>query len=429
MTYAHSQWNALFTAFPVGAAPGVPMPQPAGARFLCEVAKITADNVDNSPAPVWVDISNYVTVLDWLTGTTAGEISRWPVEQWSVTTQDLTAVLGDFVDLTASSTSTAPAPGMFLRWGIYTTTGPTWTPVQSGIVETIEDIVDGRVRGWRFQCFGTLIYYAGLDWRPLGAPASTGRNLRTQIVDMLNGAVTGVGNLPWPWGENINAQDVTLPTLIGENINFASNMLGLIHRLADSMGQLVVNGTRGELNTLPWNLNTGGFLRFSDEPAAVVAGHAPIAGTIAGTPRFVRSQDRTGGKVYLQSQSTGTPSGVVVDAQTYAKWDERTDAPGFPKLDLVMSATVGEFTNLKNLAASLISKELRIERIDCDTVQDVLVWAAIRLMNKFSLVKFERRRPGTTWFEVDLVCVGVAGTIDFSTGVARAKLSYFTRLA
>lgn len=435
MTYTHNQWSTLFNTVPagpgVGGTDGVPLYP--NVRFVCQVAKITAANVDNSPVPTWVDISAYVTTVDWLTGTIAGEMSRWPMTQWSVTVKDLTALLGDFVDLTASSTSTAPSPGMFLRWGVQDATTNAWAPLCSGFVETIEDIAVGRVRGWRFQCYGTLIYYAGSDWPLAGVPASTGLNLRTHIVNQLDGVTTGYGSVPWPFDESIEAQDGTLPGLIDSDINGNQNKLALLHRLADSMGKRIRQAKTGAIIVEAWGTFTSPAtaIRISDEPAAVVAGHAPVAGTITGLPRWIRSQDRTAGVVYVMSPSLGVPNGIVIDAQTAAKWDRRTDVPGFPKFDLVCTFSGATLAAMLDKIKALISPELRIDHLDMDTAQDALVWGLLNPNNGVwltSRIKFERRRPGTAWFEIDVDIIGVAGTIDFATGIGRARISYFTRM-
>lgn len=434
MTYTHGMWTTLFTTAPsgpgVGGTAGVPIY--TNARLVARVAIITAANVDNSPVPTWTDISPYVSIVDWVTGTTAGEISRWPLTQWSVTTKDLTALLGDFVDLTALATATSPGPGMFVQVGVQNETTNAWMPLLSGFVETIEDIAVGRVRGWRLQCFGTLLYYAGSDWPLAGVPASTGLNLRTHIVNQLDGVTTGYGFVPWPFPETVEAQDGTLPGLIDSDINGPQNKLALLHRLADSMGKRIRQARDGGIIVEAWGTNSASGLRFSDEPAAVVAGHAPIAGTITGTPKWIRSQDRSAGVIFIMSPSLGAPSGVVVDAQIAAKWDRRTDVPGFPKFDLVCTFSGATLAALLDKAKALISPELRIDHLDMDTALDATVWtncfAVATPVWLGSRITFERRRPGTTWFQQDFDIIGVAGTIDFSTGKARARLSYFTRM-
>ena len=433
--YALGQWTALFDTAPAAGA-GVPLPD--GSRFVCQVANVTTDNADNSPAPVWVDISTKVNQLSWLTGDPSGGISRWIIEQFTITTTDLSAVLGDFVDLTASTTSTAPAAGMFARWGFLRASDGVWWPAQSGIVETIEEIIAGRVRGWRLRCFGTLLYMAQVA--PSNGQYDLG-GVGANLVTACNNVLSTYGwsaniTIGWPWASQIAPQDSTLPTTVGVAMIIGSQ-LGTLHRLADSMGMRVINTRTGGVALEPWGTAVGSGVRFSDEPAATVAGHAPIGGTVAGVPLWKRSPDRCGPMVDLESiYSPGLIWRGLGDELLFTKWGWRSDIVGFPKRDLLGIGTAPYGQNLANYAASLVAKELRLERIDCDTVADPLVWALLTGSVPVgyapvwtrSTATFERRRPGTTWLEATVLVHAVAGTIEFATGIGRMQISYHTRL-
>ena len=431
--YALGQWTALFAAAPA-AGSGVPVPD--GSRFVCQVANVTTDNADNAPAPVWVDISTKVNQLAWLTGDPSGAISRWIIEQFTITTTDLSALLGDFVDLTASTTSTAPSPGMFARWG-FIRADAVWSPLQSGIVETIEEIIGGRVRGWRLRCFGTLLYMAQV------APSNgvidlggVGTNLVTACNNVLatNGYAASI-KIGWPWASVISAQNATLPTTVAV-ATITGSQLAALHRLADSMGMRVINLPTGGISVQPWDTTAASGIRFSDEPAATVAGHAPIADTIAGTPLWKRSPDRCGPMVDLESiYIPGTIWRGLGDELLFTKWGWRSDIVGFPKRDLLGTDGNPYGQNLANYAASLVVKELRLERLDCDTAADAQAWRLLTGSWPFisavwtnSTATFERRRPGTTWLEATVVVRAVEGTIEFATGIGRAQVTYHTRL-
>jgi hypothetical protein len=410
---------------------------PDGSRLVVQVAKITADNVDNSPAASWVDISAAVNRLDWLTGDPSGALSRWIIEQWTVTTADLTALLGDFVDLTPVGTSTAPASGSFCRWGILRADG-SWSPMQSGLIETIEEIIGGRVRGWRLRCFGTLLYMAKVV-PPDGVTdlGGIGTNLVTAAGNVLitNGFTAGAA-VPWPWSSSVVAQIPTLPV----NVSVATitgGMLAALHRVCDSMGMRVVNTPTGGVALELWGDTVPSTFRFSDEPGSAVVGHDPVVGTITATATWKRSPDRSGATIDAQTDNAGTP----VKSRNHpvpvfeSKWGWRSDIPGFPKNDLIcqpiLPGAVDRLAALVAYACTLLVTDLRLEQIAVDTARDAKAWQLLTgptpLWTRCTPT-FERRRPGTAWLETSVFVQAVTGTVEFATGVGHAVIAYSTRM-
>ncbi len=427
-TYGHNHWSALFATAPATlSTAGVPLPD--GNRLVVEFAKITPANIDNSPAVTWTDITARVTNLSFLAGDPNGSVSRPPVESIVVTTADLTDLLGDFVELGAPSTGIGPCPGSFLRWGIVNMAGPTWQPRQSCIVETITDLVAGRVRGWQIQAFGTLSYFARFNFA-VDNSFGVGTNLNTCMATVCSLFGDGV-NAPWPWAETFAAQDGTMPTLLNPTIaaNTFIPKLQFLNQLADSQGMRVVNDRTGGLKTEAWTTTVASTVRVSDEPASTVAGHAPIAGTIAATLQWVRSEDRTAGSMDLPV------FGASQNDLMYTKWFRRSDVRSNPWIDTRSVMTVLDAAKAAALITAFVSQiayETRLDHITVDTAADRQVWAMLTattpvwVRSKFTA---ERRRPGTTWLETPVVALGVSGVIEFSTGIGRATIDYITRLS
>lgn len=430
MTYTAGQWSTLFAAAPPAGA-GVALPD--GSRFVCQVAKITVDNVDNSPAPTWVDISAYVNRVDWLTGDTQGAISRWPIEQFAVTTADVTAVLGDFVDVTADATATGPTPGSFARWGILRV-GGAWQPLMSGIVDSFTEIIGGRVRGWRIQVYGTLLYWSGCATAYTsiagGASSTAGERIDSHIAYFVAGGAPVYNIFPWPFASTIAAQNVNYAPHLGVNLSAVSsnprNCLTTITDLVDAQGARVLNGTNGGLISEPWESSVASTVRLSDEPTA---------GAIFAVPAWKRSQDRTAGSIDIfYSGSPAIQATVTVNAQILAKWGSRSDINGWPKTSIAspsFGSPVGWPANMMAAAATQFARELRLDQLNCDTARDPLVWGLLTGSAPIwtrSRPTFERRRPGVTALDAVVHVHAVAGTIEFSAGVGHALLTYFTRL-
>lgn len=420
-TYAQNTWQTLFaTGPPSPGSAGVPLPD--GSRLVVELALVTSTNWDNSPAVVWVDVSAAVTNLTFLTGDTAGRLSRWPIEQFVITTADLTATLGDFV--ADGYPGNGPAPGMFARWGIVTPAG-VWTPRQSGLVYTIEDRAAGRVRGLVFKCYGTLLYWAGLT--NYAHTYAGGENINTAMAAVCS----DTSDAPWPWAQTFAAQSASFPTTISAAAIGGGPFpkLQLMHRMADTQAMRLFNTPYGGLATELWTAAAASGFRISDEPAVTVAGHATVAGTIqAIDSKWVSSQDRTVGVLRLP----GAPSGAA-NSSAYTKWFTRSDLVGWPLLDMVSAAPSGaqiiQFAIAFGVGGGFT--EIRLERVSVDTTRDAAAWPLLTATPNLwigSTFTFERRRPGLAWIERTAYVNAVSGVIDFGVGRARARLDYSTVL-
>jgi hypothetical protein len=427
LNYGHNHWSALFNTPPANlVTEGVPLPD--GSRFLVEFAKITPANVDNSPTVAWVDITAYVTSLTWFTGAPDGALSRWPIEQLTVITTDLTAVLGDFVEAPPLSAQTGPGPGSFIRWGIISPLqSGTWFPRMSCIVETIDDVTAGRVRGWRITGYGTLLYYAPLTYHRY--TTSLSGNINTAIAAVLAEFVEA-SNTPWPWAENLAAQNANFPTDLSPAIVAGTEFayLQFLHQCADSQGMRLFNDAKGGIVTEEWTTATTAPQRFTDETAVAVDGHSGF-GLIGGHLKWKRSQDQAAGLVNMSG------GGVVVD-YLFTKWQRRHDAPGWPKTDLRSVPTAPQATAMCTAAAGLlVGSEVRLDQISVDTAErspsGIVAWSLLTDLVPLwtrCRVQVERRRPGSPWIEVTALILGVGGVIDFTTGVGRARIDYYTRV-
>lgn len=441
--YGHGHWSTLFASFAAGEH-GVELPDRN--RLVVQVAKVDSSNIDGDPAPVWVDISARVTHLAWLTGDTSGRLSRWPVEQFTIVTADLTDLLEDFVDLDGDpATSTAPAPGMFARWGIQNGTLNIWRPRMSGVVDTITDTIAGRVRGWTFQCYGTLGYFAQVDYTIGASEITSGvTNINTEFATIC--AASSDVNAPWPWSEAFAAQDLYggygsygVPSVVSGASGKMPNgsvlpKLLLLHRMADTQGMRLFNTPTGGIATELWDTATPSYLRVADETTIPVSGHSLVDGTILGDFKFASSQARTGGS--LKFVAGGYQSEGIIDPTRYTKWWKRSDIQGWPIRDTISptpsdSPSFIRAANLITKAAALLISEVRCERMSLDTARDPNVWKALTWDPSLwpgSTVTIERRRPGTAWAEATLYVNAVSGILDFTNGRARAQIDYTTRL-
>lgn len=425
LSYGQAHWSTLFATAPSNlSTAGVPLPD--GSRFVVEFAKVTPATVDDSPAVTWVDITLYVSSLAWLTGDTNCALSRWPIEQSVYTCNDLTALLGDFVEGPPLSATTGPCPGSFIRWGIIS--GGVWRPMQSHIVETIDDVTAGRVRGWRITAYGTLLYFAGITHRTAGGGFADLTNIQS-VMQTVCSSFVEASTMPWPWAQTLTAASSGFPFLISPAIAGSLELpaLQFLHQLADSQGQRLYNDRTGGMITEDWTAATVTAFRISDEPKSVVDGHGLVPGTIGASLAWRRSQDQCAGRINYPGLS-----GFAIDLYLWTKWGRRQDAPGFPKLDTRAAPTTPQVQALCDAAASiLLASEVRLDRITVDTAADAAVWplltAAVPLWTRCKAT-VERRRPGTTWREVTAMVFAVSGAIDFTTAVGHAKIDYYTRM-
>lgn len=420
INYGHNHWSTLFATAPADLVNGG-VPLPDGSRFVVEFAKITPANVDNSPTVTWVDITDYVSSLAWFAGDSGGSLSRWPLEELSVTCADLTGLLGDFVEAPPLSAQTGPGPGSFIRWGIIN--AGVWYPRQSCIVETIEDMTVGRVRGWRIVGYGTLLYYAPLSYRRFTS-SMTG-NINTAMAAFCAEFAEG-SNTPWPWAESFAAQNAAFPTDLSPAIVAGTdlNYLQFLHQCADSQGMRLYNGPTGAIVTEEWTAATVLEGRITDEPAVAVAGHSG-AGLIGARLKWKRSQDQAAGVINMSG------GGIVVD-YLFTKWQRRHDAVGWPKTDIRSVPTAPQAVAMTTAAATLlVGSEVRLDLISTDTVANANAWplltAPVPLWHRCK-IQVERRRPGTTWIEVMAMVLGIGGVVDFTTGIGHAKIDYYTRV-
>jgi hypothetical protein len=424
-------------------------------RLIVQVCKTPAGGS-------WVDISDKIHSIDWLDGDISGAVSRAPIQQMIVVTKDLSTVLGDFVDPTNAGAQT----GMLIRWMI-SPAGGFGRRMYTMIIESIDEIIQARVRAWRLSAFGTLIYFAGLNnvrlignLGPGTAPTTVGETLQS-LADQIQadswGAFAAVTRQPWPF-----AGDALLP-VNNDPLNPANGMpfecdvnlsgrpptdaqhnaLGLLHQLADSAGQSVLNLNNGGIAFRPWgwNLILGAVLNFSDEPTATVPGHPPIAGTITARPKWLRSQSSTAADIWIDPPGgfAGDTVTAVVDAGNESRWATRSDVRGFPKTDLVGKGLfilgIDNYQVLINSAVANIAKELRLDELEVDSALDPLAWSALGCNPAASLpayhtsaLTFERRRPDAPWLQVACRTLAVAGHISFATGIAQLKMTLFTRI-
>jgi hypothetical protein len=296
------------------------------------------------------------------------------------------------------------------------------------IVETIDDLSTGRVRGWRFQCYGTLLYYAGLEYRRF-TTTLTG-NINTAINTVITDWPGELSDYPWPWAVTLAAQNAAFPTDLTAAVIVAGSTwpyLSLLHRMADSQGMRLYNTPTGGIITQLWDTFTDTTFRLTDETRVAVDGHGLVPGSIQGVPKWRRTLDQN--EVWLTFMGQG---GGTVVGYTVTKWGRRHDAPGWPITDALCTPTAPQALALVNAAgAILLGNELRLDLVTVDTAADagawslmtgpVPLWPACRFIG-------ERRRPGTAWLETPMLTLGVGGSIDFTTGKGHATVDYYTRI-
>jgi hypothetical protein len=427
-SYDHNTWSTLFNTAPSNlATAGVPLPD--GSRFVVELAKITPDNVDNSPAVAWTDITVYVSSLAWSAGDFSGRLSRWPIEQLTVTCADLTALLGDFIEAPPLSGQTGPGPGSFIRWGIIS--NGTWRPKQTCLVETINDLTAGRVRGWRIAAYGTLLYYSGIYYTRFTSNL-TG-NINTAMATVCAEFVEGT-NFPWPFAETYATQNAAFATDLSPAIVPGTQLpyLQFLHQCADSQAMRVFNTPTGGFQTEEWTAAAVVDLRLTDEATVTVDGHSG-ADLIGARLGWKRSQDQAAGIVNIGG------SGVTASDFIFTKWARRHDAVGFPITDLRSVPTGPQATAMCAAAAGIIGgSEVRLDKISVDTASANIpggiannVWPLLTGVQPLwhrCRIKCERRRPGAAWIEVTALVLGIAGVVDFTTGIGHATIDYYTRV-
>lgn len=418
--YGHNHWSALFATPPSSlVTAGVLLPD--GSRFVVEVAKVTPSTIGGTAT--WFDITTRVNRLSFLHGDPSGAVSRWPIEVLTITTADLTDLLGDFVENVATSASSGPAPGMFARWGIIN--GGVWQPMQSCVVETIDDMTSGRVRGWRIQAFGTLLYFAGFEWYDFAGTAA-GTNLNTYMAFICSTFQDFV-NAPWPWAESFATQNGSFASTLGANITSPPTYpkLQFLNQLADSQGMRIYNTPTGGLATELWTATVPTTFRVSDETRVAVDGHGFVPGTIGGRFQWARSQSRTFAALFIPGQGWGA------NDMMYTKWFHRSDVRGFPITDGRSIPTFAQANALIAATLPLFARETRLDRVTVDTVEDAAVWpllTAVQPLWPRSTFTIERRRPGTSWLEASCYVHAISGTVEFASAVGHFTADYYTRL-
>jgi hypothetical protein len=360
----YGKWSTMADAPPSGSH-GVLFGRQSTWKVVIEVAKITAANLGGSPQPAWVDITSRVIDLSWQRGDAALE-SRLPIGSMTVRCKAISDLVGEPM-VTSVSANDRFGTQSLIRWSLFD--GTNWLPQFTGYIDTITEdwAPDQAVRVFEMECFDTLYYLAG--YRRNATYGTLGTTFEGALMGLLGTAGSGCS---FPFTRSYLGVPGT-NTIGGEP---GQAPLQLLHRIADSVGGSAFALGTGQLVVYPWDIRTGlpGYL-----PAWwVVDGYAWVAAgstyafpawaqTIVPTAmRWVNSVDRMVHQPTMFSTKYGGTYGSLTTLS--AKFRNRFDRPGWPKLDLLYS-NAGGTDVLPDLDAALTRNDdpTRPEFVTFDT--------------------------------------------------------------
>jgi hypothetical protein len=328
------RWATMAHAAPLS-SPGEWVDRSDDWDLIVQVALIDATNVDGSPQPVWQDVTGAVIDIEWNIGDDNRE-SRLPVgaARIRLTRGRLVTLFGDPLARTEPPTiNDRFGAGCLFRFGYKRASDGAWKPRMTGFVDTVREDwtpdLPGDFGVYELRCFDAMYYIAG--YRNASTYSAVSGNNAWNAFDTLLGAI----DWPFHW----LTIGTTYPAVPVPPSPYQPP-LGLLHRLADTMGGSMWAAPDGRLIVAGWD-HRAGHVPFEwtvlDRNVDLGYGLAPNV-ILPTRMEWVNSMDRLLYRAEVTSPEIVGSAPILGRSLSPALGDRyrwRIDRAGWPKTDLL----------------------------------------------------------------------------------------------